>query len=74
MAIRVVSFLFYSAAQPEAWDPALSWMMALFTASYHQLVTQNFIGGHEGPFGWVWLSLPQLLSDVSEPQLSDFLS
>ena len=28
----------------------------------------------EGPFGRVWLSLPHLDSDVSDPQLSDFLS
>ena len=31
-------------------------------------------GGPEGPFGRVWPSLPHHISDVSYPQLSDFLS
>ena len=35
---------------------------------------QNSIGGPEGPFRRVWLSLPHLVSNVSDPQLSDFLS
>ena len=30
---------------------------------------QNFIGGPEGPFSRVWLSLPHAVSDVSDPQL-----
>ena len=29
----------------------------------------NTIGGPEGPFGRVWLSLPHLVSDVSDPPL-----
>ena len=42
--------------------PALCWMMAFFTASYHQLVwSPNSIGVPEGPFGRVWLSLPHLV-------------
>ena len=40
----------------------LNWMMAFFTASYHQLVwSPNSIGVPEGPFGRVWLSLPHLV-------------
>ena len=75
IAVSVVSFLFSSAAQPEA-----RWLTFLLSAgfsatSYHQLVcSPNSIGGREGPFGRVWLSLPPLVSDVSDPQLSDFLS
>ena len=34
---------------------------------------QNY-WGPEGPFGRVWLSLPHLGSDLSHPQLTDFLS
>ena len=49
--------------------PALCWMMAFFTASYHQLVSKTPSGGLEGPFGRVWLSLPHIVSDVSDPQL-----
>ena len=30
--------------------------------------------GSRGPFGRVWLSLPHLLSDILDPQLSGFLS
>ena len=51
--------------------PALCWMMAFFTASYHQRVwSPNSIGGPEGPFGQVWLSLPHLISNFSGPQLN----
>ena len=53
--------------------PALCWMMAFFTI-LSPAGLQNSIGGPEGPFGQVWLSLPHLVSDVSDPQLSDFLS
>ena len=36
--------------------------MAFFTASYQQLLwSPNSIGVPEGPFGRVWLSLPQLV-------------
>ena len=38
----------------------LLWMMAFFTASYHQLVSK-IAGGPEGPFGREWLSLPHLV-------------
>ena len=54
---------------------ALCWMISFFTASYHQLVwSPNSIGIPKNPFARVWLSLPYLVSDVSDPQLSDFLS
>ena len=42
--------------------PALCWMMAFFTASYHQLVSKT-TGGPESPFSLVWLSLPHLVSN-----------
>ena len=46
--------------------PALCWMMAFFTTSYHQLVwSPNSIGGPEGPFGLVWLFLPHLVSNFN---------
>ena len=34
----------------------------------------NFIGGPKGPFSQVWLSLPHLVSNSSDLQLTDFLS
>ena len=53
--------------------PALCWMMAFFTASYLQLVwSPNSIGGPEGPFSRVCLSLPHLVSISSDLQLSNF--
>ena len=61
--------------------PALCWMMAFFTASYHQLVwSPNSIGGPEGPFCWMVgflyriSSLTRLISNSFDLQLSDFLS
>ena len=49
--------------------PALCWMMAFFTTSYHQLVFET-TRGLEGPFIREWLSLPHLISNLSGPQLS----
>ena len=44
--------------------PAFCWVLAFSTTSYHQLVwSPNSIGGPEGPFGLVWLSLPHLVSN-----------
>ena len=48
---------------------ALRWMMAFFTASYHQQVSET-TGGPEGSFGREWLSLPHLISNFSGPQLN----
>ena len=45
MAVSVVSFSFFSAAQPEALGP-LCWVMAFFTASYHHLL---WTPTHQGP-------------------------
>ena len=42
---------------------ALCWMMAFFTASYHQLLWTLTHQSSKGPFGLVWLSLPQLISN-----------
>ena len=53
-------------AKPEAQGPTL---LAFSTASYHQLVwSPNSIGGPEGPFGRVWLSLLHLVSNSSDLQ------
>ena len=60
-----------STGSPEAQLSAGWWLSLL------HLITNwspNTIGGPEGPFGQVWLSLPHLFSDVSYPQLTDFLS
>ena len=43
------------------------WMLAFFIASYqHLLWTSNSIRVSEGPLGWVWLSLPHLVSSCLE--------
>ena len=52
---------------------AFCWVLVFSTTSYHQrvskttggptLLTSNSIGGPEGPFGLVWLSLPHLVSN-----------
>ena len=48
-------------AQTEALGP-FCWVIAFFTASYHQFLwSPNSIGVPEGPFGRVWLSLPHLV-------------
>ena len=63
-----LSFSFSKAAQPEAQGPrgpALCWMMAFFTASYHQLVSKT-PSGIPSPFGLVWLSLPHLVSNSAQ--------
>ena len=56
----------------------LCWVMAFFTASYqHLLRTSNSIRVPEGPLSRVWLSLPHLVSSVSNTtatQLSWFPS
>ena len=43
------------------WGPALCWMMAFFTASYHQLLWAPTQSGAPSPFGLVWRSLPHLV-------------
>ena len=50
--------------------PALCWMMAFFTASYHQLVwSPNSIRGPESPFCWVVAFPTTLPSNSSDLQL-----
>ena len=63
IAVSVVSFSFNRAAQPEA--QGLSFLLSasflchiLSATSLHP----NSIGGPEGSFGLVWLSLPHLVS------------
>ena len=55
--------------------PALYWVLAFSTTSCLWLIcspTQS--GAPRAPSTGRWLSLPQLISDFSDPQLSDFLS
>ena len=74
MAVSIVSFSFSRAAQPEAQGPSSLLDDGFLYCILSPTGLQNSIGGPEGPFGWVRLSLPHLVSDVSDPQLSDFLS
>ena len=67
-------FLVSRAAQPEAQGPSSLLNDGFLYCILSATGLQNSIGGPEGPFGRVWLSLPHLLSDVSDPQLSYFLS
>ena len=73
MAVSVVSFSFSRAAQPELQGPS-SLLDDGFLYCILSPTLQNSIGGPEGPFGRVWLPLPHLVSDASDPKLSDFLS
>ena len=79
MAISIVSFSFSRAAQPEAQGPSSLLDDGFLYCILSPTGLQNSIRGPEGPFGRVWLSLPHLASDVSDPQLpsslqlSDFL-
>ena len=41
---------------------AFCWMMAFFTASYHQLLWTPTQSGAPSPIGLVWLPLPHLVS------------
>ena len=43
--------------------PALCWVMAFFTTSYQQLLWTPTQSGAPSPFGLVWLSLPNLVSN-----------
>ena len=62
MAISVVLFSFCSAAQLEARGPSF-----LLSAGFLYHITKSsdlqLVGGPEGPFGRVWLSLPHLVSN-----------
>ena len=69
IAISVVSFSFYRAAQPEAQGPSSLLDDGFLYCILSPTGLQNSIGGPESPFGRVWLSLPHLVSDVSHPQL-----
>ena len=59
MAVCVVSFSFYRAAQPEAQGPSL---LAFFTASYQQLLWTPTHQGLRGPLQPGVAFLPQLVS------------
>ena len=69
MAVSVVSFSFSRAAQPEAQGPSSLLEDGFLYCILSPTGLPNSIGGTEGPFGWVWLSLPHLASDVSDPLL-----
>ena len=66
MAVSVVSFSFFRAAQPEA--QGLSFLLSAGFL-YHILsatsLDPNSIGCPEGSFGLAWLSLPHLISNLS---------
>ena len=73
MAISVMSLSFSRIAQPEAWRPSLLdagflWRILSPTG----LQTQS--GDPKAPSAGWWLSLPHLVSNSSELQLTDFLS
>ena len=69
MAVSVVSISFSRAAQPEAQGPSSLLDDGFLYCILLPTGLQNSIGGPEGPFGRVWLSLPHLVSDVCDPQL-----
>ena len=69
MAIGVVSFSFSRAAQPEAWGPSSLLDDGFLYCILSPTGLQNSIEGPVGPFGWVWLSLPHLVSNSSDLQL-----
>ena len=75
MAIRVAFFSFSRAAQLEAQRPRgpLCWVRAFSVASCHQRVSKLHWGPGAPSAGW-WLSLPHLVSNSSDLQLTDFLS
>ena len=73
MAVSFVSFSFSRDAQPEAQEPSSLLDDGFIYCILSPTGLQNSIRGPEGPFGRVWLSIPQLFSDVSDPQLTDFL-
>ena len=58
------------------WRPggsAFCWVLAFSTTSCHQRVSK-LIGGPKAPSAEWWLSLPHLVSNSSDLQLTDFLS
>ena len=69
MAVNVVSFSFSRAAQPEAQGPSSLLDDGFLYCILSPTGLQNSIGGPEGPFGRVWLSLPHLVCNFSGPQL-----
>ena len=73
MVVIVVSLSFSRTAQLEAQGPSSLLDAGFLYCILSPTCLQNSIGGPEGPFNRVWLSLPHLVSDVSDPQLSDFL-
>ena len=69
MAVSIVSFSFSRAAQPEAHGSSSLLDDGFLYCILSQTGLQNSIGGPEGPFGRVWVSLPHFVSDVSDPIL-----
>ena len=69
MAVSVVSFSFSRAAQPEAQGPTSLLDDGFLYCILSPTGLLNSIVGPDGTFGWMWLSLPHLVSDVSDPQL-----
>ena len=69
MAVSVVSFSFSRAAQPEAQRPSSQLDDGFLYCILSATGLQNSIGGPEGPFRRVWLSLTHLVCNFSGPQL-----
>ena len=69
MTVSVVSFSFSRSAQLEAQGPSSLLDDGFLYCILSPTGLQNSIRGPEAPFGRVWLSLPHLVSDVSDPQL-----
>ena len=60
MAVSVVSFSFSRGAQPEAQGPNSLLDDGFLYCILSPTGLQNSIGGPDGPFGRVWLSIPHL--------------
>ena len=69
MAVSVVFFSFSRTAQPEAQRPSSLVDDGFLYCILSPNGLQNSVGGPEGPFGRVWLSLPHLVSNSSPTRL-----
>ena len=74
MAISVLSFLFSRAAQPEVWGPSLLDAGFIYRIlSPTGLVSKTHSGVPKAPSAGWWLSLPHLVSNSSDLQLTSCL-
>ena len=73
VAISVVFFSFSRAAQPEGWRPTLLSVGFLYRILSPTGV-QTQLGFPKAPSSGWWISLPQLVSNSCDLQITDFLS